>query len=153
MNSHNPKVASLPTKRWGLSLVIIVLLLRFAHALSASTWTNRTEDVFSVSLPSFGIGPQETIVGVEYDLRAAIIVRVGEIRSCWDIHLYNGDELKSQLQAQPLFLSAGIKNSDLSYLNNFILIRKDEPGPDAHLFNITVKLKVADARWDKIRYL
>lgn len=154
ISMSNAKGVSLTPRSWRLSLLVLPLLIvGFEHALSATTGVGPTEDVLSVSLPSFTIGQQETIVGVEYDLRAGVIVGIGQIRSCWDIHIYNGDELKSKLQAQPLFLSAGIRNSNLSYLNNFILIRHDEPGPDAHLFNITVKLTVTDARWDKIRYV
>jgi len=109
--------------------------------------------VLSVSLPAFAIGPQETIVDVEYDLKCAIVVNIGNVVSNWDIHIYNGDEFKSKLEAQPLFLSAGIRNSNLSYLNNFVSIREYEPEPSAHFFNITVKLTVTDASWNKTRYL
>lgn len=110
-------------------------------------------DVFAVSFPPFTMGPQETIVGVEYDLKAAVIVSVRNIRGCWDIHIRNGDELKANLHAEALFLSAGIKKSDLSYLNNFISMREDEPEPDAHIFDITVKITITDERWEKIRYV
>jgi len=137
-------------QKLGVSLVLLALLGGWP---SSTILGAANDEVLSVSLPTFHIGPQETIVGVEYTLRSAVVVSVGELRENWDIHILNGEEFKSRLEAQALFLSAGIKNSELSYLDDFISIREVEPEPEAHIFDIRVKLTVTDSRWDKIRYV
>ncbi len=78
------------------------------------------------------MGPQEAIVGVEYDLKVAVITSIATYAAAGNIHIRNGDELMAQLDAQALFLSASIRRQDLPYLKNFISIREDEP-EQAHM--------------------
>lgn len=135
------------------ALVTILLLLSAVGQVPSFARRNPAGNVYGVSLPQFTMSPQEAIVGVEYDLTAAVITSVRNIRGCWDVHIRNGDELKDQLDAEALFLSAGIRRSDLSYLKNFISIREDEPESGAHIFDITVKLTITDKQWEKVRYV
>jgi hypothetical protein len=131
----------------------LFVLMNSGLASSVAAAGNGMGNPFAVSFPPVAMAAGERVVGIEYDLRAAVVVGVRDIRSCWDIHVYNGDELKAQLQAQALFLSAGISKPNLSYFDNFALIREDEPEPGDHLFDIKVKLTITDDQWDKIRYV
>ncbi len=109
--------------------------------------------ILGVSLPRFTIEPNETIVRIEYHVNGGVIVKIRNIPSCWDLHIRNGEALEAKLDAQALFLSAGIREPSLTYLDNLIFVQEHEPDPLAHMFDLTVKLTVTDARWDKVRYI
>jgi hypothetical protein len=133
-------------------LVIVFLITTIGRTLAAAQ-ANPPRGILAISLPPFTIGPREIVVGIKYQLRAAIIVGVNNVRSCWDIHIRNGDELRAELDAQALFLSAGIRQVDLSSLDNFVSIRENEPEPDAHVFDVKVTLTITDDRWERTRYV
>ncbi len=140
-------------QKWIYVTIFVIVML---HVLAASTAESRAKEdssLLSVSLPSFDIGPKETIVAVQVNLKAAVIVHIAQIRSCWDLHILNGDALRSKLDAQALFLSAGIRQRDLAYFEDFITIFKHEPEEFQHTFDIAVTLTITDASWNKIRYI
>ncbi len=140
-------------KRAFTTFVVMLFLIGMIGHTPAAGHGNAARGTLAVALPRFTIGPRETIAGIEYQLKAATIVGVNNVRSCWDIHIRNGEELRSELIGQALFLSAGIGQRDLSSIDDFISIRENEPEPGAHLFDVKVTLTITDDRWEKTRYM